>query len=185
MSIDWTLVATVTAPIIGIAFGYWIDRWFGNRPKLIAFYGHTSAFDVVNPQSPTGGFTVHTHSIVIRNNGRVSAKNVRIGHAILPNFKIAPDINHVPVGPTDREIVIPVFVPGKQITISYLYDSTLFWHQINTYIEADEGAAKVIDVLPTPQFPKWLLRTLWSLIAIGGISVLYLLAILIRFLINL
>lgn len=176
MTINWMLVATISAPILAAFFGVWLNSWFENRPRLIVFYGHVSEFDVNPADSAQAPFKVHTHSVVVRNTGRRPAKNVRIGHAILPsNFKVSPIINHevVDLPGGGKEILIPNFVPGKQVTVSYLYYPPLTWNQINTHVESDEGMAKVIEVLPTPQTPKWLQRLLWLLIIIGTTTVLY------------
>jgi hypothetical protein len=177
MSIDWDLAIKVAGPIVGAILGAWFKNWFEGRPKLVVFYGHRSLFDVNNQGNPQDSYTVHTHAIVIHNNGKRTAKNVRIGHATLPpNYKVFPEIQSqiVDLPNGGKEILIPNFVAGKQITISYLYFPPMLWSEINTYVESDEGSAKVIEVLPTPQLPKWQQKALWVLIVIGGITVLYL-----------
>jgi len=175
MSIDWIIIATIGGPILGAAIGVWLDQKFENRPKLIVYYGHISEFDV-NSASGTP-LKVHTHSIIIRNAGRRSAKNVRIGHFIAGvDFKILPPTPHSVslLAGGGNEIIIPNLVPKKQITISYLYYPPLTWNQINAYVESDEGAAKAIQVILTPQIPGWLKKVLWFLILIGSISLIYL-----------
>jgi hypothetical protein len=41
-------------------------------------------------------------------------------------------------------------------------------------VKSDDGFAKVLNVLPTPQYPRWLFRGIWALVFIGAGSVLYL-----------
>lgn len=44
---------------------------------------------------------------------------------------------------------------------------------MNTHLESDDGPAKVLNVLPTVQMPKWLIVVLWLLIGYGTIAALY------------
>jgi hypothetical protein len=188
MTIDWIVVATIAAPLLAAILGFWINQRFENRPKLVAYYGHVSEFEIRPQGVDQQLFKIHTHAIVVRNIGRRSAKNVRIGHYILPaNFKVLPIIAHsvndvLPGG--GQEIVIPNLVPKRQITISYLYYPPLTWNQINAYVESDEGAAKILEVLPTPQMPKWLQRILWFLILVGTTTIIYLIYIGIKYFIK-
>ena len=176
MNIDWTIVAIIAGPLLATLIGAWLGRWFENRPKLVVYYGHVSEFDIKPQEKGQQEFKVHTHAIVVRNAGNRPAKNVRVGHAVLPpNFKVLPIINHhvedLPGG--GKEIVFPNLVPKKQVTISYLYSPPLTWNQINTHVESDEGAARVIEVLPTPRIPKWLQNLILFLILTGATAVIY------------
>jgi len=154
--------------------GKYLDRWLTKRPKLISYLLHASAFTLRSaPNQPT----IHTHSIVVRNAGRVAAINVRIGHSVLPdNFQLYPARPHT-VERTENgiaEIVLDKLVPNEQIQISYLYAPPLLWSQIHAYTKSDDGFAKIITVLPTPQSPKWVIRMFWVLVLIGFASLLYL-----------
>ena len=155
-----------------LVLGKYLDRWLTKRPKLISYLGHASAF-TLRGDNPA---TVHTHAIVVRNAGRVAATAVRIGHNILPdNYQLYPSVPHTVerVEGGIAEIVIPRLVPDEQVTISYLYFPPLLWSQIHAYVKSDEGFAKVLNVLPTPQYPKWLFRGIWALVFVGAMSVLY------------
>ncbi|MGH8245064.1 MAG: hypothetical protein ACREUU_01380 [Gammaproteobacteria bacterium] len=92
MTIDWVAVATIAAPIIALFVGVWVNRRFENRSVLISYYGHVAAF----LHHPAAGqpINVHTHSVVLRNAGRRSATNVRLHHAVLPDFNIWPQLQH-------------------------------------------------------------------------------------------
>lgn len=70
------------------------------------------------------------------------------------------------------EILIPVLAPRQQVTISYLYYPPLRFDQINLAIRCDEGLARQLNVLPTPQMRRWRLWLLRVLIAIGAITVI-------------
>lgn len=124
---------------------------------------------------------VGTHAVVVRNSGRLSAKNVRLGHKSLPNYNIYPntkyEVTSLPNG--GKEIIFPILVPNEQITISYLYFAPTTYSEINTYVKSDEGLARVIDVIPTPSMATWLKNLLYVLLFIGLSTVIYLCIILI------
>jgi hypothetical protein len=123
-------------------------------------------------------FGVHTHSVVMRNAGRLAAHNVRVPHtptAAGVNISVFPPVqytrNALPGG--GHELLFPTIVPTQEITISYLYYPPLLAGQINMPIRSDEGMARVLHVLPTAQIPVWLRFILWVLISVGTISILY------------
>lgn len=183
MNIDWTIVATIAPPLLAVFIGVWLNRWFENRPKLVVYYGHVSEFDIKPQEEEQQEFRVHTHAIVVSNTGNRPAKNVRVGHAFLPtNFKVLPIINHhvedLPGG--GKEIVFPNLVPKKQVTISYLYYPPLTWNQINTHVESDEGSAKVVEVLLTPQISKRIQKLLILLILTGATTVIYIIYLVLK-----
>lgn len=173
MPLDLDLTVKIAVPLTTLVLGKYLDRWITKRSKLIIFLGHASSF-TMRGENPS---TFNTHHIVIRNVGRVSANNVRIGHFVLPDhFQLYPPIPHtvVRIEGGIAEIVIPKFVPEEQVTISYLYAPPLLWNQIHAYTKSDEGFAKLLNVLPTPQYPKWVSRTIWTLSFVGLAALIYL-----------
>ncbi len=140
--------------------------------KLISYLGHVSAF-ILRDEKRT---QVYTHAIVVRNAGKKTANNVRIGHNQLPpDFQIYPSVPHKveSIATGGSEILIEKLVPGEQITVSYLYSPPLTWGQINSYTKSDEGFAEILNVVPTPQASKWVINLLWVLIGIGVIAIIY------------
>ncbi len=174
ITIDWHVIATITAPIIALFVGVWINRRFESRPILITYTSHVSAFT----HTPAEGqpFQVNTHSVVIMNTGRRPATNVRVSHFVLPSFNIWPhvvySVENLPGG--GKEIVIPTLVPNELLTISYLYFPPLLATAVNAGIRCDQGLAKTIPVLLQRIYPKWLNRTAAILTLIGMVTVLYL-----------
>ena len=69
---------------------------------------------------------------------------------------------------------MPSLVPREQVTVHYLYFPPLLWADINTYVKSDEGLAKVLTVLPTPQAPAWQRRIALILLLVGVITIIYL-----------
>ncbi len=172
MTVDWHVVATIAAPIITLFVGAALSRAIENRPRVVSYLGHVSGILVTSGDRP---FQVNTHSVVLRNAGRKTATNVRLGHAVLPDFQVFPDIEYdvkdLPGG--GKEVCFPKLVAKKQVTITYLYSPPLTWEMVNTHVESDEGPVKVLRVLPTVQLPRWQILILWILIGYGIIGLIY------------
>lgn len=183
MNVNWDTVVKIVVPLGTLILGKYVDRWLTKRPKLIIWLGHSSAFNV-RSQPPVN---VHTHAIVVRNAGRETAHQVRIGHNILPdNYQLFPAVPHT-IERTEggiAEIVIPTLVPNEQITVSYLYSPPLLWSQIHAYTKSNEGFAKALYVLPTPQLPKWIVMLIWSLVFVGVVSIFYFIIELVKWIVK-
>ena len=171
-SIDWQVITNIAMPIIALFVGAGIDRVLERRARVVSYLGHVSGIRLTRDEGP---IVVNTHSVVLRNAGRKTATNVRLGHQVLPDFQLFPDIEYsvreLPGG--QKEIVIPSLIPKKEVTVTYLYFPPLTWDQINTHLETDDGPIKVIRVLPTIQLPRWLQVVLWGLIIYGAIALIY------------
>jgi hypothetical protein len=171
LNINWDLAIKIIVPIGTLVLGRFLDRWLTKKAKLISYLGHVSAFNLSDNSTQ-----VFTHAIVLRNTGREAANNVRVGHHVLPNYQIYPSVQHsveqIQTGGT--EIVMPKLVPGEQVTISYLYFPPLTWDRINAYTKSDEGFAKILNVLPTPQPSRWVIRLFWFLVFVGIVTLVYL-----------
>lgn len=172
---DWSLVVEIAKPLVSAGVGLLIGQAIERRAKLVTFYGHVSSF-TLQGQNPG---VVNTHALIVRNTGRLACKNVRLSHnVVVPNVTVYPDVsymrNSLPGG--GEEILFPVLVPQEQVTISYLYFPPLTWNQINSSVRSDEGIARVLNVLPTPQLPTWARRAFIGLFYLGLISSIYILA---------
>lgn len=172
MVIDWNVVATIASPIIALFVGAALNRAIESRPRVVSYLGHVSGIRLTRGDQP---MQVNTHSVVFRNAGGKTANNVRLGHAILPDFQVFPDIEYtvVDLPGGGKEIRFPKLVPKKQFTITYLYFPPLTWDQVHTHVESDEGHVKVLNVLPTVQLSKWMIATLWILVGYGVIGLMY------------
>lgn len=174
ITIDWATALEVMKPLGSAVLGATVTQFVRRKPKLVTYYGHVSAFSLKGTTPPT---PIHTHSVVVANSGSLPAKNVRLSHNVLPtDFEIHPSINYVvemyPNG-SGGDIVFPTLVPKQQITVSYLYGPPLVYSQVNSTVRSDEGFAKVLNVLPTPQLSPWLMRILYVLIFVGVTASLY------------
>lgn len=184
MEVDWNLVLDIGMPVFMIFIGVAIDRFWAEKPKLVSHLGFISSHNVKSSDPNKPDTIVNTHSVILRNIGRKTAKNVRLGHTFLPDIRIYPDIdysiNDLPGG--GKEIVFPSIVPKKEVTISYLYFPPDLWNQINTHIESDEGPVKVVNVLLQAQLKPWQRRIVIGLFGLGCIFVIYIVIQLIKWL---
>lgn len=188
MNINWDLLLKIVMPIATLFLGAWLKNLFESKEKLIAHYGHVSSFKLKTDSPETNGSWVYTHSVIIKNTGRKTATNVRLGHTNLPlNLIVQPDIEYsikdLPGG--GKELLIPSLTPKKEITVSYLYFPPLTYNQINSHIESDFGPAKIVNVLLQPVISKWLSRLVLALVSLGVISAIYLVILFIIWLYNL
>lgn len=172
MSFDLEVIAKLLAPMIAAVIGAVVKRYFEAKPKLITYLVHSSAI----PLNDEKNTQVNTHCIVVRNAGKKTAHNVRIGHSFLPKgFQVFPPLSHTVLENTNgsAEIVIPTLVPNEQVSISYLYFPPLTWNQVNSYTKSDEGLASVINAIPTPQPPRFVVAIVWLLMFLGASTLVY------------
>lgn len=177
MSTGIDLLLKISSVVITTVLGYVIKKALEGKPKLITYLVHASAIPL-NPQPPSTQqpSQVNTHTYVIRNAGRVTAKNVRVGHNYLPNsFQIYPPVSHQIIGVAGgtAEILIPALVPGEELAISYLYFPPVLYTGINSYTKSDEGFAKVVNAIPTPQPTRLVKFIVLSLMFIGACTIVY------------
>jgi hypothetical protein len=172
MNIDIELFAKLLAPVITTIIAVIAKHYSEGRARVVSFIGHISSFKLKG-ENPTD---VYTHSVVVRNTGRKTAQNVRLGHHFLPdNLTVFPSVQYsIEYNPEGKaEIVLPRLVPKEQITISYLYFPPVTWNQIHAYTKSDEGYAEIINVIPTAQ-PSILVKLIvWSLMFIGTSFIVY------------
>lgn len=71
------------------------------------------------------------------------------------------------------DIVIPTLVPNEQVTINYLYFPPLTYQNVNRNVQSNEGFARVVVALPTPQPSRFVLLILRALVLVGCATVLY------------
>lgn len=172
-SIDWSVVATIVAPLIALFVGVALNQMYESRPRLIVYYGHASSFLLRGvPEQPA---QINMHSVVLRNVGRKAATNVRLGHKILEHFQVSPDREYqeVKLDGGGKELLFPVLVPNEEVTVSYLYLPPTVYSDVNTYAKSDEGFAKFYDVIPTPRLGKWLSTVAAVLMLAGAVAILY------------
>jgi hypothetical protein len=169
---DSTLVALYGGPLVGAIVTVIVTRALERRPRLVSYLVHANAVPI--KVSEDNSLQARTHSIVVRNDGRKSAKNVRLGHACLPNFSVYPFVQYSvePLPSGGAEIVFPSLVPGEQITVAYLYFPPLLVDGVNTQTKSDEGFAKILRVLPSPQPTLWAKWGVYFLMYLGAATLL-------------
>lgn len=174
MDIDWGLALEILKISVAVIVGAWIRIRFERRAHLVVYLGHIADFSLKDQQ-------ILTHSFILRNTGKLAANNVRITHKFLPShFEIKPPRQYELEAIADggQDILFRKMVPGEEVSISYLYlksESPGSPEDVHRGISCDEGFAKVLNVLPTRQWPKWWLRLSSVLTIIGMAASVYLL----------
>ena len=169
---DLDVIAKIVAPILTAIIGIVVKKIFEARPKLISYLIHASAIPLHDEKDTV----VNTHSIVVRNAGKKTAHNVRIGHNYLPqSYQLFPQLTHeVTKDPNgSAEILIPTLIPDEQVNISYLYFPPDTWHKVHSYCKSDEVIAKYVNIVPSQQLNKFQAGILWVLIFIGASTLVY------------
>lgn len=175
MSINWIIVSQIAGPVIAVLVTAAVNKYLSERERLIAYYGHVASHTFNSVVEGREVNQINTHAVVIRNNGKKTATNVRITHNVLPSIKIYPDtdyqVNDLPSG--GKELVIPRITPKKEYTISYLYYPPVTYNQIRSVIESDAGPAKVVNVRLQQIFPRWVNFLVGSSMILGLIAFIY------------
>ena len=87
MTVEWSTYAAIAVPIVTLFVGAFLNRVTERRPRIVTYLGHISAHRA--QQQDGTHLDVFTHSVVLKNTGRMPARNVRISHANLPNEPLA------------------------------------------------------------------------------------------------
>ncbi|QKY02826.1 hypothetical protein G3257_11610 [Janthinobacterium lividum] len=173
MTIDTDILSKIIAPVLTAAILAIIKFYLEGKSKLTTYYSHSSSFNLKDINNTI----INTHSIVLINTGKKTAKNVRVSHANLPiNINVFPHIEfeikkNEQNGTAD--LIFSTLVPKEQVTISYLYFPPLTWNNVNSTIKSDDGFAQQIQFIPSPQPNK---ITTWAtsiLTFIGASFLLY------------
>jgi len=171
--VDWGITATIAAPVITLFVGAALDRKLERRARLISFLSHATAVRVSPPEGQP--FSINSHSVVVRNAGRLSASNVRLGHNFLPtDFSVWPAVEHLVQRRPDgtAEILFPTLVPNEQVVVTYLYSSPTTFGEINSYTKCDQGYAQVVTALTAPIQSPWVKGAIMGLATYGAIMLL-------------
>jgi hypothetical protein len=145
----------VLAPILSLLLNLLFQRITKAKPEVVFNLVHSAEHPIVGPQDSYG--QVHTHSLLVRNTGKETAKNVRVGHLVLPpSIRIYPPVQHEVVktapargGQSSGDLVFPTLTPGEAVSIAYLYGSDLTVHQIHgahNFVKSDWGLAKCVPI---------------------------------------
>ena len=175
--IDLMQVVTVVAPIIAGAAGYFGKRALDQRPRIVWFMA--SANSVTLGKGGQQPVQINSHVVVIRNDGNLAAKDVRVRHDVFPpDFSVYPGIDYAPKTNPEgfTELHFPLIAPGQQINISYMYFPPTTWSQINCVVYSDTGFGKQIVALPKPLPTFWILWLRNFLMFSGAWAVIYWLA---------
>ena len=168
--------AIILSPVIALFIGIALNRFLEDRPRLITYISNTFGIAITPPDSGGKTFQVNSHSITIRNAGRKTAQNVRIGHNVFPDFQVLPPGTQYSVATSPdgkKEIVFPTLVPKEQVTINYLYYPPVTFVNINTVEKFDNGFARRLPVLLTRQYSRRFQIFAGSMFLVGIATAVY------------
>jgi hypothetical protein len=160
--------------VVSLIVGWLLDRLSTKTAKLIAYTSHPQWVTLApnpgqDPIQPIGTFT-----LFLWNQGRAPARDVHVGHYLLPASNVFPDIPRqiieTPGG--GRAIVFPMVPPKTLVTISYLYFGPGVAKEFISYVSSEEGSAKWIPVMLQRIWPKSYLSSIWVVFIIGVWTVL-------------
>ena len=178
MTLDLSVIGQAVWSVVLVVVTAFVTLLVERRPRLVVYYGSIGSFQLPAPGPGKPALGVNTHTVVVLNAGRLAAHNVRVPH----NGPLAAANVHVSVFPpvaNTREtlpggqevIVIPTLPPDQQVTLSYLYFPPLTFNLINLQISSDEGMARQLNVLPTPQPRRWWVILRRTLVAVGATAI--------------
>jgi hypothetical protein len=184
MAFDPVLTSKLVSGIVG-AVATIVKVALEARAKVVFYIQHTATH--ILPATDTApAVTLNTHCIVLRNDGRKAATNVRLSHWVLPgiqpvhgNFTIMPGLGAKiePNQTSAPDIVIPILPPGVEVQVSYIYFPPLVWNQVGSHICSDEGVAKAVTVIAAPR-PSRLVRTIAGVLMLAGlVAITYVVAL--------
>lgn len=154
------IVSLVVSSFTSVMIALWCQR----KARVVCYLGQAGQFRFKDTE-------IATHSLVIVNKGKIPAKNLQIAHMQLPDFNVNPPGIVWKQRKLDNGLMIiefPNFVPGQQVTISYLYLPQI-WRDIHGEIKHGDGAVKAINVLPTQIWSKSFQVGIWGLLGIGSL----------------
>lgn len=176
MQPNWVPILQFAGSIFVLIIATALTEFLKRRPILIAHYGHVSAFK----SNPADGkpINVHTHSVIIRNEGKKSAINVRVSHHYLPDFSVYPLVKYEiePLPNEGKDILFPILRPKEEINISYLYSNTITALDIMSSVQSDEGSARVIDVWLAPVSSRSFNFVIYYFFLAGVLGTIYLIS---------
>lgn len=171
VSIDSDAAVKVVSAFLTAIIGLTWKRYAEGRPRVVQYFVHSGAVPIAAGGAVQAAFAVHTHALVIRNTGKKSAENLRLGHHHLPAFAITPPVQYQLNGA--NEILVPRLVPGESLTLTYVYFPPLTWNQIHAYAKTDEMLVQHLRVQPQVQPSRVVLLLVGVLMFTGAATLVY------------
>ena len=165
----------IATPLLAVVLATVLARIYDRRPKIYSWILNSGQVTLKNESGEKS--IVRTLTVVLRNEGKKPAQNVRISHLNLPQFSTFPtidmDVEHDEEG--GGVITIPKMLPGERVNINYLYFPPLNVSEVHNEVRHDEGFAENVRIEPLRRFPTWFNVTVVVLVVIGFATVVNLL----------
>jgi hypothetical protein len=159
------------ASLVGTGLAWLLNA--RRRARIEAFFTHGASHLITGTQ-----VVLNSHSLVVRNSGRLPALHVRIVHGywdpqtsfqIIPNHAYTTQV----VQPSGSEIMFERLRPGEQITLSYIYPHPTLIDNFQTRVVHDEGVGYFLPITHARIIPTWGRFVLYYLLAAGFAVTLY------------
>lgn len=156
---DWLLrySSFLITGIVSLAVGWLLHRVTSRFSDLIYYWSQPQVV-LLQPSAPgQPPITVVTFTLFLWNQGKAPAKNVYVGHHLLPTHNVFPDIprtiEKTPGG--GSAIAFEVFPAKTLISITYVDFVPQPVDRIISYVGSEDGHAKHIPVMLQRVWPKW------------------------------
>ncbi len=159
--------------VVSLIVGLLLERLTRRRPDLIYYFSHVQVVKLNNPAPAAGQpaqVDIATISLFLWNQGKAPAREVHVGHNVLPAHSVYPDIpreeNPLPGGGGGVAMRFPIFPARTLVTITYLVAGP-FPQNFIQYVGSEDGAGKRIPVMLQRIWPKWWIEAFRILLFAG------------------
>jgi hypothetical protein len=193
------LVGKIITAILTL-IGALIVQRLAARPKLVVWRPQPTFFQIPGPTppnalagegqapaqlSPTNSWLLYVVTTAVQNIGPREATNIQLLFVARPmNFRLEPPLRFTEtVLPSGEYMVeIPSLAPHEWVTVNVLHGGFALQP---VYIRSDQGQAAEIPLRLNREFPTWASAIAWLLLFLGSGTLIYWLAVLVRWLISL
>lgn len=163
-----------------VIFAFVLTQYFRPRAKLIYGARDETSLLVEEPLKDAEGNQIaarqilHTTSISLTNVGKETAKNVEITFNWKPQYLNVWPARHFEerTSQHDRHTIYLESMAPKEVFGIDIFSINQRIPEI-TAVRSDECEGKKVEMEPMVVQPKWLLSSIWILLIIGFISVVY------------
>jgi hypothetical protein len=155
--------------IVSLIVGYILNKLSTRQAELVFYTSHAQWVTIPPQGNQNAVGPIGTFTLFLWNPGKAPAREVHVGHFLLPANNVFPDIprEHVQTPGGGQAIRFPTIPPKTLVSISYLFFGPFSVEQIISYVGWEGGSAKRIPVILQRVWPKWYLTILWVIFLAG------------------
>lgn len=155
--------------VVSLIVGYILHKLTTRQAELVYYTSHAQWVTLPPIGDAQAVGPIGTFALFLWNPGKAPAKDVHVGHYLLPANNVFPDIPRetVALPGGGQAMKFPVIPPKTQVSISYLYFGVMTVEQIISYVGWEGGTAKRLPVILQRVWPKWYVTSMWVLFLAG------------------